>query len=241
MKSSPLTLDIQIASELKYMIENGFYKYGQKLPSERELCKTFNVQRMTVRSALDILIHEDYICASPKRGYFVMPERRIMSVRQLTLMAQHYESDMPLNSSLIEFKKVRSDISLSDRLLLPRGSSVYKIVKLYIEGAQPLFFNTVYIPEDLVSGLTRSAAASSSPSALLKTCCSHTPEKTKQKITRIYADEYTSSLMHVPLQSPLLKYKVSVFGGSGRMLLFFEAVMRYELLTFVKEALFNES
>lgn len=83
MKSSPLTLDIQIASELKYMIENGFYKYGQKLPSERELCKTFNVQRMTVRSALDILIHEDYICASPKRGYFVMPERRIMSVRQL--------------------------------------------------------------------------------------------------------------------------------------------------------------
>ena len=152
MKSSPLTLDIQIASELKYMIENGFYKYGQKLPSERELCKTFNVQRMTVRSALDILIHEDYICANPKRGYFVMPERRIMSVRQLTLMAQHYESDMPLNSSLIEFKKVRSDISLSDRLLLPRGSSVYKIVKLYIEGAQPLFFNTVYIPEDLVSG-----------------------------------------------------------------------------------------
>ena len=228
MKSSPLTLDIQIASELKYMIENGFYKYGQKLPSERELCKTFNVQRMTVRSALDILIHEDYICANPKRGYFVMPERRIMSVRQLTLMAQHYESDMPLNSSLIEFKKVRSDISLSDRLLLPRGSSVYKIVKLYIEGAQPLFFNTVYIPEDLVSGL-------------LKTCCSHTPEKTKQKITRIYADEYTSSLMHVPLQSPLLKYKVSVFGGSGRMLLFFEAVMRYERLTFVKEALFNES
>lgn len=240
MRSSPLTLDIQIASELKYMIENGFYKYGQKLPSERELCKTFNVQRMTVRSALDILIHEDYIYASPKRGYYVMPERRIMSVRQLTFSTEHYASGVPLNSSLIEFKKMRSDISLSDRLLLPRGSNVYKIIKLYNENSHPLFFNTIYIPEDLVCGLDRSAAASVSPAALLRTYCSQTPDRTKQKITRIYADEYTSSLMHVPLQSPLLKYKVSVFGAGGRMLLFFEAIMRYERLTFVKEAVFNE-
>ena len=55
MRKNLLNLDISIASELKYMIESGLYAPDEKLPSERKLCETFNVQRMTVRSALDIL------------------------------------------------------------------------------------------------------------------------------------------------------------------------------------------
>ena len=58
MRKNLLNLDIGIASELKYMIESGLYAPDEKLPSERKLCETFNVQRMTVRSALDILSHQ---------------------------------------------------------------------------------------------------------------------------------------------------------------------------------------
>ena len=43
-----MTLDLIVADEVKCMIEDGTLSIGDKLPSERELCERFNVQRLTL-------------------------------------------------------------------------------------------------------------------------------------------------------------------------------------------------
>ena len=47
--------DAIIADEIRLLIDEGFYQQGDKLPSELELCKKYNVQKMTIRSSLQIL------------------------------------------------------------------------------------------------------------------------------------------------------------------------------------------
>src|SRR4051812_29405958 len=44
-----------IADQLRQAIVEGTYKFGQKLPAERQLAEAFNASRTTVRLALDRL------------------------------------------------------------------------------------------------------------------------------------------------------------------------------------------
>ena len=50
-----MTLDIMISNELRQYIADHHLKYRDKLPSERELCELFSIQRLTLRSAMKIL------------------------------------------------------------------------------------------------------------------------------------------------------------------------------------------
>lgn len=61
----------QIADELRQAIVNGEYVEGDRLPSESDLTKRFQVARMTVRSALGILAAEGLTVAEHGRGVFV--------------------------------------------------------------------------------------------------------------------------------------------------------------------------
>lgn len=55
MQLSPVSnnkLYVQIYNQLVEAIRSGMFKVGEKLPSEKELCQTFNVSRVPVREAL---------------------------------------------------------------------------------------------------------------------------------------------------------------------------------------------
>ena len=70
-----ITLDVLIADEIRSQIENGQYPEDSRLPSERELCDEFSVQRLTVRSSLQILKYEGYIYSKNRSGYYVAKRR----------------------------------------------------------------------------------------------------------------------------------------------------------------------
>ena len=56
--SNQLPVYIQIHDQLKNEIEQGIWKVGDRLPSERELAVKFNVSRMTLRQAIQNLADE---------------------------------------------------------------------------------------------------------------------------------------------------------------------------------------
>ena len=75
-----MTLDIMISNELRQYITDHHLKFGDKLPSERELCELFSIQRLTLRSAMKILEEMGIIYVVPKIGYFVAKQRIIKNV-----------------------------------------------------------------------------------------------------------------------------------------------------------------
>lgn len=60
-----------IYNNLKTQIQSGAYAPGSQLPFERELCEHYDVQRITVRKALDMLVQDGLIVKRPGRGSFV--------------------------------------------------------------------------------------------------------------------------------------------------------------------------
>ncbi|MGL4654810.1 MAG: GntR family transcriptional regulator [Sarcina sp.] len=61
----------KIYSDLITKIEDGFYKKGDKIPTEQELTKEYNVSRMTIKCAIKMLVDEGYIERQSGVGSFV--------------------------------------------------------------------------------------------------------------------------------------------------------------------------
>lgn len=69
---------IQLSDILEKKITEGKYTGGEKFPSENDLCKNYNVSRITVRQALNILEQKNLIYTVHGKGTFV----KALEIRQ---------------------------------------------------------------------------------------------------------------------------------------------------------------
>ncbi len=70
-QNSSKPLYIQVKDNLEEGIRSGKYPVGSKLPSENTLCEKFNVSRITIRQALDLLENKGMTYAVHGKGTFV--------------------------------------------------------------------------------------------------------------------------------------------------------------------------
>ena len=82
---SDIPLYSQLVSIIKRNISAGTLTPGALLPSEAELCRTFDVARSTVRQAIGALESEGLVVRKQGRGTFVEAEYRISHVDRMPL------------------------------------------------------------------------------------------------------------------------------------------------------------
>ena len=91
---SPIPLYVQLAEVLRERIARGHWRAGGKLPSLEELVREFDVARVTVRQAVDVLAREGLLSPERGRGTFVRParspERRLHAVTSMGELAELY-------------------------------------------------------------------------------------------------------------------------------------------------------
>lgn len=68
----------RIYLELKNKITTGLWPIGAKIPTEMELCKQYEVSRITVRRALEALVEINYINRVRGRGSFVTASKAVV-------------------------------------------------------------------------------------------------------------------------------------------------------------------
>lgn len=235
MKKNLLTMDILLSKELKCMIEKQNYQPGDKLPSERQLADFFGVQRLTIRSALNLLLQDQTIISKPRSGYYVAPGRILQSTKDFSMNYHSPKTGEPLECRLLAFRKLKADLTLSGKMLLPEETIIYKISRLYCDEGAPICINHSYLPEYVCPGLTRTVAFSASPADL---AASHQSPiaKVNQKITLIYANEEESQLLSLAPGSPLMKHKGLMYDSTGQLAVFFESFMLLDHFAFIREA-----
>lgn len=69
-RNSQVPLYVQLADTLREQIRSGEIKEGDKLPSETEMIAYYHLGRLTIRDALDILVHEGLLEKRHGKGTF---------------------------------------------------------------------------------------------------------------------------------------------------------------------------
>lgn len=70
------SLPKQISIQIEKAIKNGIYKVGEKIPSEPELVKSFEVSRNTIREAIQSLIQAGVLESRQGNGTYVITNDR---------------------------------------------------------------------------------------------------------------------------------------------------------------------
>lgn len=80
-------LYIQIYDQILSGIQQGTFKIGDKLPSERELCEQFGVSRVPVRQALSALELNGFIFSRQGEGVYVKNDKSELESSELELLS----------------------------------------------------------------------------------------------------------------------------------------------------------
>jgi GntR family transcriptional regulator len=96
---SPIPRYVQLAEVLRERIARGHWTEGGKIPSLEALVREFDVARVTVRQAVDVLAREGLVSPERGRGTFVRQpkarDRRLHTVTTMGELAELYRDSKP--------------------------------------------------------------------------------------------------------------------------------------------------
>jgi len=161
LSSLSLDSDIPLYSQLvgivKRNITAGTLGPGELLPSEAELCKTFNVSRSTVRQAIGSLESEGLVVRKQGRGTFVAePKMRRKTENVYSFTSEISSMGKNPSSTLIDFEVIAPTPDIMKVLeLTGADTSVYRFTRIRNVDGEPLILETSYYPQFIYPKLTR--------------------------------------------------------------------------------------
>lgn len=137
----------QISQWLRDKIESGAYTPDEKLPSENELAKKFDVSRVTIRRALQSLENEESIYRCQGLGSFVKDDRTPHKLVRLTDFNEDMaKAGLDASSKVLLFESVDAPQWLSDILNVEAGNKVIRIDRLRLGDDEPVAFDSTWLP-----------------------------------------------------------------------------------------------
>ena len=152
---SEIPLYVQLMGIIKRSITSGTMRVGDLLPSEAELCQTFDISRNTVRQAIGTLEEEGFVVRKRGKGTFVAdPASRRKGV-QYSFTTEISQLGKTPSSTLVDFAVVRPSAAVRAIMELDGDAQVYCFTRVRNVDGEPLILETSYYPQYIYPNLTR--------------------------------------------------------------------------------------
>ncbi|MEZ5826486.1 MAG: GntR family transcriptional regulator [Geminicoccaceae bacterium] len=107
-RTSPEPFYLQLSKAIEDAIDRGEYGPGDKLPSETEFCRSFELARSTVRETLRTLEDRNRVRVVPRRGAYVVDPGRAGWVLQVA--AGFFEGEVNQSHRQVETRVLGAEI-----------------------------------------------------------------------------------------------------------------------------------
>ena len=151
-KDLNISLYRQLMSEIKYQIETGKYKNGEKIPTEAELEKIFGVSRITIRRTVNELCSLGYLEKKQGKGTFVKATkifRKIEMRKSQSFSNTCINANIVPRSHVIESKIISVTKDKMDFLKLKEGDNIIYVKRLRSADGIPVILEELFFPEKL--------------------------------------------------------------------------------------------
>lgn len=219
-KNSPMPVYYQLKQDIQEKINNGFWKVGECISSEREITESYGVSRMTVRQALGELVQEGILIREKGKGTFVC-EPKVMQKDMMSFSEIVKKNGMALTTKVIEFKKIKTPEEFQDLILL---EDVYKISRLRIIQNISVAEETIYIPCDYCGYIDEKILEGSFYKILES--YGYSIDHSESSIQAILINDYYRDLLNIKEDVPLIKIGSRNITSDGKLLFIEESVYR---------------
>lgn len=217
-KDIPIPFYYQLENLFLEKIEDDEWKSGHFLPSERELCESFDVSRITIRKALSNLADRGILKKIKGKGTLVLPqsdEKRILD-QQFSFYNYLKKKGFDVKNKVVEFTKEKPSEFLRNSLKMDKGSEVYKVRKLRLVNKEPWYYGIIYYPVNQLPDLTvEDLLIDGSFTEILKNKYSIAIHKSRRNIYPHISNEKEAELLSIKKGTPLQIIEVINYKDDG--------------------------
>ncbi len=191
---------------LRKHIEEGFYKEGDLLPSENDLCAVHSITRPTVRHALEALVNDGYIKKQKGKGSIVHALPKAIGILSISG-----------TTSAIGKENIKTEIIVKPRLqswpenfMFPLSEEEKESGCIYIERLRydrnaPIFYDTNFIPNINLSRFTNRSLEGKSLFNTLREFYQVEVKGGEQNLKAIPAEKKISKYFKIKKGEPILE------------------------------------
>lgn len=153
-KGSSVLLYEQIKIDIKHMIEKQTIERGQKLPNEKDLCEQFNASRITIRRAINDLVHEGYVEKIHGKGTYVRDYKKPIHILDLRGFSEGLSlAETPITKKIISIEFIESSEKMMKIFNRDKVFEVIKLVRLIEDDHDVFSLDYAYLPHDIYPGI----------------------------------------------------------------------------------------
>ena len=154
---SDIPLYSQLVNIIKRNITAGTLVPGDLIPSESELCKTFDISRSTVRQAVSMLEDEGLVIRKQGRGTYVAEPKMSRKTEKLYSFTTEVQSlGLKPSSKLVEYEVIEPTPDIVKMLELDGPETkVYKFSRIRYSDGEALILESSFYPQYIYPDLTR--------------------------------------------------------------------------------------
>ncbi|WP_207694150.1 hypothetical protein DOK67_0001904 [Enterococcus sp. DIV0212c] len=142
-RKSVLYLDV--AEQIKADIMNGTYPVGTLLPTEAELEQLFDVSKITVRRAIELLSSEELVEKKSGKGTTVLSNRPYNKLSKAGTFTEYLnDSGQKVAKKILNLEEVT--LSPDSPIYACLGEKAIKVSRLYTLDDQPYIYFNYYLP-----------------------------------------------------------------------------------------------
>jgi GntR family transcriptional regulator len=196
----------RIRDDLVAEIESGVLGERDRIPGEVDLAARYGVTRMTVRQALNNLVHDGLLVRRRGVGTFVAENaarRRNMS--RLTGFTEDMRSSgRTVETRMLAQRIIPAAADVAEALELSPGVHVTHVGRLRVVDGTPVIVQHSWVPYDLCPDLWGEPLADDSLYATLR-AYGIVLRRADQRIAAVSAPKEHASPLEVPARAPLLR------------------------------------
>ena len=232
----------QIKNKIQEWIVTKEYSPGDRLPSENELAKIFEVSRLTVRQAIALLDQEKLVFRKRGEGTFVTKDSQLIDSLGLEFSGfmddLFYQVSKSITKS-VEIDQVPASKVVQEKLEIS-DDSVYRVRRVR-ELNNYLFAYTVnYLPNDIGCQITSEMLLKEPMLKILEVKLGYEFDEAFQTIEASFSDQEVSRQLEIPSGSPLLYVERIMYDKNQKPIEYVQSSYRGDLYKYVVRMKLNK-
>jgi len=230
-KKHNVPLYFQLEQIIKSKILMGEFLPGEQIPTEKDLCETYQVSTITARQAILNLVSEGLIVRRQGKGSFIKEGlKEIKNIRTLQLKGDINdivpEGLERLKVRVLDIVKIVSPKKVVNLLGMGEGQEVIRVRRTRSEDGIPVSYIKNYIPLEIGEKIKREDLCASPMLGILRNRLKIPLTGGIQYIEAIVADYDIASALLTSISSPILYLETVIFARQKKPVEFVQTFYR---------------
>lgn len=215
-KANSTPLYLQLKNKIKRDIRTGILKAGDKIPSEAQLQKEYNMSRVTVRNAMEELAVDGYIIKVQGKGSFVAQSDMLRLPIGITSFTEDAKMQgVNLTSKVVKFGIEDIKTDLDREFFGERAQGKILVLKrIRIADGEPVTVEENHLFSDMVK-LKDDNLEGSFYDILMNKYHMIPSNKGRRSVKIVLADKEVAEYLHIPVETPVITSEMCVFDMNG--------------------------